>query len=350
MFSHSTRIESSHLHSYFLRFLPLLLLVLVASVSARAQGVGSTRDLTGGTGGNNTIQGRIFGPSGRGFDGRVRVQLENSERGTLTTMSEDDGSFKFGGLLPGSYTIVVDAGKEYQAIREAVYIDRGGQTARNVSVPLYLKLKGGSAGSGEVVNAALAGVPKEAVDRYTKGMEAAKKGDGKKAIELLNEAVTLHPQFALALTELGVQYIRAGQMDKAIESVRAALKIAPDDYAARLTYGVALQEMKQPVEAEKELREALKKNDASPIGHMYLGMSLISQNRLDEAEKELQRATSLKGGENLAQAHKLLGGLYWKKGQLKQAADELEMYLKLSPKAPDAERIRGTVQELRSKS
>ena len=349
MFSHSARIESPHLHSYFLRTLPLLLLVLIASISTRAQ-VGSTRDLTGGTGGANTIQGRIYGPSGRAFDGRVRVQLETSERGTLTTMSDDDGSFRFGGLLAGPYTIVVDAGKEYQVLRETVNIERYGQTARSVMVPLYLRLKGSSPGSGEVVNAALAGVPKEAVDRYTKAIEAAKKGDGKKAIELLNEAVTLHPQFALALTELGVQYIRAGQVDKAIESARAALKITPDDYGARLTYGIALQEKKQSVEAEKELREALKKNDASPIGHMYLGMSLISQNRLDEAEKELQRAIGLKGGENLAQAHKLLGGLYWKKGQLKQAADELELYLKLSPKAPDAERIRGTVQELRSKS
>lgn len=349
MFSHSTRIKPLHLDSYFLRLLPLILLALVLPVTARAQ-VGSTRDLAGGTGGANTIQGRIYGPSGRAFDGRVRVQLETSERGTLSTVSDDDGSFRFGGLLAGPYTIVVDAGKEYQVLRETVNIERYGQTARSVMVPLYLKLKGDTGGSGGVINAGLAGVPKEAADRYTKGMEAAKKNDGKKAIELLNEAVKLHPQFALALTELGVQYMRAGQFDKAIESLRAALKITPDDVAARLTYGIALQEKKQPVEAEKELREALKKNDASPIGHMYLGMSLISQNRLDEAEKELQRATTLKGGENLALAHRYLGGLYLKKGQLKQAADELELYLKLAPKAPDAERIRGTIQDLRSKS
>jgi len=32
-----------------------------------------------------------------------------------------------------------------------------------------------------------------------------------------------------------------------------------------------------------------------------------------------------------------------------QAADELEKYLKLEPKAPDAERIKGTIKDLRSK-
>ena len=33
----------------------------------------------------------------------------------------------------------------------------------------------------------------------------------------------------------------------------------------------------------------------------------------------------------------------------KEAVDELEKYLKLDPKAADAERIKGTIKELRSK-
>jgi regulator of sirC expression with transglutaminase-like and TPR domain len=33
----------------------------------------------------------------------------------------------------------------------------------------------------------------------------------------------------------------------------------------------------------------------------------------------------------------------------KEAADELEKYLKLDPKAPDADRIKGTIKELRDK-
>jgi regulator of sirC expression with transglutaminase-like and TPR domain len=83
---------------------------------------------------------------------------------------------------------------------------------------------------------------------------------------------------------------------------------------------------------------------------MYLGITLISMRRYDEAEKELQRAVSLKGGDSMAQAHKLLGGLYWHKGQLKAAIEQLEVYLRLAPNAPDAEKIRTTVKELRSKS
>jgi hypothetical protein len=139
MFSHAVEIKSAHINSSLLRFLPLILLVLFSCSPVRAQaGVGSTRDIAGGTGGANAIKGRLYAPSGRALGTRVRVQLENSERGTLTTMTEDDGSFSFGGLLAGSYTVIVDAGKDYEPLREVVYIDRG-NNGRSLVVPLYLK-------------------------------------------------------------------------------------------------------------------------------------------------------------------------------------------------------------------
>jgi len=92
----------------------------------------------------------------------------------------------------------------------------------------------------------------------------------------------------------------------------------------------------------------LKKNDSSPTAHMYLGMSLISLRKLDEAEKELQRAVTL-GGDQMGLAHYYLGGIYWGRREYGRAADELETYLRLAPQAPDAERVRNTIKELRSK-
>jgi regulator of sirC expression with transglutaminase-like and TPR domain len=72
-----------------------------------------------------------------------------------------------------------------------------------------------------------------------------------------------------------------------------------------------------------------------------------------EAEKELRRAIDLAGnvaGTQLGLAHKYLGGIYWGRGEYARAADELETYLRLTPNAQDAERVRGTIKELRSKS
>lgn len=102
-------------------------------------------------------------------------------------------------------------------------------------------------------------------------------------------------------------------------------------------------------EAEKHLREALKKNDRHAPAHMYLGVALVGQKQLEEAERELRRSVELGGGA-AGRAYYYLGGIYWGRRDYKRAADELEAYLKLQPKAPDAERTRAAIKELRSKS
>jgi tetratricopeptide (TPR) repeat protein len=117
----------------------------------------------------------------------------------------------------------------------------------------------------------------------------------------------------------------------------------------QLNYGTALTQKKEFAEAEKQLRRALKKLDKSATGHMYLGVALIGLKNIDEAERELQAAARL-GGEQMGAAHKYLGGIYWARRDYKKAADELETYLKLTPKAPDAEQVEGTIKELRGKS
>jgi tetratricopeptide (TPR) repeat protein len=77
-------------------------------------------------------------------------------------------------------------------------------------------------------------------------------------------------------------------------------------------------------------------------------MTLIKLKRYGEAQSELESAIS-NGGENLALAHKYLGGLYQVAHKNQRAADELEKYLKLDPKAKDADQIQGLIRELRTK-
>jgi tetratricopeptide (TPR) repeat protein len=147
---------------------------------------------------------------------------------------------------------------------------------------------------------------------------------------------------------LGVQYVKLKQPDKAVEALRAALKLAPDDYATLLTYGRALYDMQNYPEAETQFRKAAKKNHSSPSSHFYLGLILLKRRELQEAEKELKSAIEF-GGDEIALAHKYLGGIYWATLNYKRAADELETYLRLVPDAADATRVRSTVKELRAK-
>ena len=338
---------------YFL-FALICVLLLPAVISGQGNGRANT-----GTGGQHIIQGYVFFPSGRRAEGTMIVRLQPSNGGEITVIPDSSGAFTFTQLSPGNYTLVVNAGEEYEIARESVYIDsdlnmsRGGvrvpTASRRQTVMIHLQEKRGAAVKAGVVNAALASVPEKARKAFEKGLEFARAGDAAKAAESLKEAVTLYPKFPLALNELGVQYLKLGHQDKAIEALKEAVKLSPDAYGPRLNLGIALLEAKQFTEAEEQLREALKRNTSLPTGHMYLGLCLVRLSRYDDAEKELLLA--IQGSNNqLAMAQYYLGGIYWKKEDYPKAVEALEAYLKLTPNAQDAERVRATIRDLRSRT
>ena len=328
-----------------LKAIPLLL--LIPSISASAQSGGKFDP--SGTGGQHTIQGRVYLPTQPQEGVIIKVKIDSTNSTGLSVVADADGAFTFRNLEAGPYYLTVDAGENFEVYKDTINIDREiSRSPRILTVPVYLRLKPNSPLNSGTVDAMLAGVPKSAVERYNKARELARAGDSKAAIEELKGAISLYAEFALAYNEMGAQYLKLGQLEQAIEALRSAVKLAPEAFNPRLNYGVALLNKKEFSQAEAELRRALKKNDSSPTAHMYLGMSLISQRKLDEAEKELQRAVTL-GGDQIGLAHYYLGGLYWGRREYKRAADELETYLKLAPQAPDAERVRNTIKELRSK-
>lgn len=315
---------------------------LSVALCVQAQAPGSSRGLTSGDG-SNIIQGRVHFPTGQAAgNAPIKVSLESvSSFGSMSTATDQDGSFRFRGLSAGSYTVVVDAGAQFDKAREAVNIDpesRG--RVVQVAIQLHPKI--------DAANPAFAGVPQSALKLYEKGTVAAKKGDSKAAAEFLSQAVAAHPNFPIALSDLGFQYMKLNETDKAGETYQALLKLKPDDPMAHLNLGIVMFNKKKVEDAESHLRKALELKSAGPMAHYYLGLTLVSAKRYDEATKEFE-ATVANGGENLALAHKYLGGLYMGVKKNREAADELEKYLKLDPKAPDADRIKGTIKDLRDK-
>lgn len=327
--------------SAFSSFAFAVCMVLSGDLSVNAQNPGSSHDIPGE--GSNTIQGRIYLPAGQTLAGSAfKVRLEsNNVFSTPSTVTDQDGAFRFNSLPPGGFTVVVDGGKEYETSREPVNLDRSGG-GRVVTVAVQMRLKVNSS------NPAFANVPPAAIDLYQKGIAAAQKGNAKSAVELLDKAVVAYPGFTLALNELGIQYLKLSQWDKAAAAFEGLVKLNPNDATTQLNLGIAFFNQNKLDQAETHLREAIKLKSNGPSAHYYLGMALLKTKRYEEAEKELQLTVS-NGGENIALVHKYLGGLYFSAHKNSAAADELEKYLSLDPKAADAERIKGTIKDLRAK-
>lgn len=353
----SRRITNSKRISFYSTLTGASLFLLACCFVAQGQGGGVD---TAGTGGRHSIQGRILAPSGQRADLRLKVRLESSGFGDLSVLSDMNGNFSFQSLRPGNYTVVIEGGDFYETVRESVFIEPASVTGRRVggsfpisrpfTIQVYLRPKPQSTSAKPgVLNAALATVPSAAVEYYNRALESARQGNNEKAIEQLKQAVALYPGFGLAFNELGVQYLKRGQVDKAADALAVAVRLSPDAYEPSLNYGIALLNQTKFTQAEQHLRAALKKNDTAFAPHLYLGMTLVNLKSYQEAEMELQRAVAL-GGERAARAHYFLGGLYWRARDYPRAANELERYLSLEPKAANAEQIRATIKDLRNKS
>lgn len=349
MFLHSGR-ASARIRFPLLRFASMVSLLLLSVTSLYAQG---GTDYTG-TGGRQTIQGRIFFPSGRRIDTTIKVTLESITTGNLSVFVDSYGSFSFRNLVSGSYTIVIEPNEYYEGIRETVTLDGGGgvyvrSTPSVANVQIVLQPKRGTTSKPGVLNAALANVPKQATDLYNKGVESAQGGKTEKAVVYFNDALKIYPEFPLALNDLGVLYLHLKQPDKAIETLRAAIKYSPEAFEPHLNLGKALLAKNQVGEGETQLREALKKNQSSWEAHMYLGLTQVTLHNYDEAEKEFLQTLTTGGDAVSSIPHRYLGGIYWRRGDYKRAADELEKYLKLAPKAPDTEQTKSAIKDLRNK-
>jgi len=323
---------------------PVFLLLIAAGVSAQIGPTGIDDDPSSGMRrGTNTLVGQVFYPNGKQVDRRYTVRLSSVAIGEFSTMTDDNGTFIFRRLREGTYFVTVEAGRDFLPATETVdfYDNRG----RTDTIQVQLRAKPSTAKAG-VVNAALAGVPRAALELYNQAIAAAAANDAKKAIEQFIAAIDIYPGFVLALNELSILYISLGEADKAVDALTRATKAAPENFTLRLNLGYLFMQMKKFAEAETELRHAVDLSPGSSLPHLYRGRVLVSLQKYDEAEKELRRVISL-NDVHATMAYRYLGALYNETGAKPRAVEALEKYLAQAPKAKDTDEVKAIIKQLK---
>jgi Tfp pilus assembly protein PilF len=319
-------------------------LVVVSGMQVTGQGVGANRANKVGGGGSFTVTGKVYMPDGSPAVG-VRVSLAGEFIGPSTS-TDLDGNFSFGGVSAGNYTVSTSVeGFPPQSESKVIYQDT--PSGQNIYVPLFIRPASQKKGDFYSANPLFRDVPKAALEKFKAAMEKVEKKDSPGAMLLLDEAIALHPNFAAAYYQRGMVHFKDNNIQKALEAFVKAIEIKPDYTDAKYRFGVCQITQRNFPVAEMVFRDVITQKQDMPAAHMYLGVALIGVKKQDEAEKELKLALSLKGGENLALAHKYLGGIYMQKKQKAEAAAELQKYVDLSPTAPDAEKIKVTIAELK---
>ena len=104
---------------------------------------------------------------------------------------------------------------------------------------------------------------------------------------------------------------------------------------------MAQYNLKQLQPAIESFRRAVLLNEKSINANLWLGIALRQTSRPNEAESYLKRADGL-ADSKLPDAHWQLALLFNQMKRYKEAADELEKFLKVQPDARDVELIKKT--------
>lgn len=315
--------------------------------SASAQGIGDRNRASDGGDGRFSIMGRVYLPDGKPAT-NAKISISSADALGSSSTTNMDGEFQVGGLRAGNYNISVRL-EGYPTENEPLTIDRDAAPGRTFNVVIHMR--GDNQRKGDnFSNALLKDVPKDAAAKYEKGIEQEAKGDHKAAVSSFDSAIAAYPNFAAAYYEKGSTLLRTNDPDKAVEAFVKAISIKPDYVEAKYGYGLAQFEKKNYEVAAAAFNDVLQQRKDMAEAHLNLGISMFYLKNSDAAESELKTAVSSKGGEKLALAHLYLGQIYIQRKRNAEAVTELEKYLELLPKAPNADRIRTAIADLKKQS
>ncbi len=304
----------------------------------------------------STIAGYVFDSQRRPIADLYVELLTDTDSVLMRTRTDGTGKYGFTRLSRGNYQVRVQtSGTNYisQTARiELIVVSAGAGTGRAYEEYSFV-LK-----TIDEVNAKKLGgtgivftqnVPAEAQRLYEDAVEKLKAENTNEGIGELKKAIETFPDYYLALERLGAEYVKLRDYGQAQEILNKALKVNPKGQMSFHSLGVAQYNLKNLPAAVEALQRAVALAPNSINSQFWLGIVLFRSGKFNEAENPLKRAYEL-GGKQVVDVHMYLAQVYSNTKRYKQAADELELFLKETPDAKDTEKIKELIQTLRAKA
>ena len=328
-------------------FFTLTLAAAAFVIDVFGQGVGDRNRAANSGDGRYSLQGRVYLPNGKPAE-NAAVSISSADSIGINTRTDLNGMFQLGSLRAGNYTVSVRTAG-FPAEQETLTIDRVAPPGRTFTIVINIRPEAREAIEAPA-DSILAGVPRVAVDKYLKGVERLKQNDLKGAISLFDEAIVAYPGFAAAYYEKGTALLKENSLDQALASFVRTIELDQRHLQAKYLVGYTQYLKKNYEVAAAVFTDVLRQKTNFAEAYMYLGISHYYLKDHAFAEKALKAAISIKDDASIALAHRFLGGMYLQSDRKAEAAAELQKYLDLVPNAPDANRLKATIEDLTKRS
>jgi len=273
-----------------------------------------------------------------------------------TTLS---GRYEFSGLNDGNYTVRVMAFR-YDLEDQSQYVEIKsinsipGQSGSSYNtLDFYLQAKKGGLRYSELGVIFAQDVPKAAEQAYKKALSEFGKKRMDEGFSGLQQALTLFPTYYLALMRYGEELYVRKQYTAATQIFMTAAEVNPKSALPYYNAGNSLHALggKYLKNAKIALDEAVKLAPASTSVLLMLGTVERKLGMLMDAEKHLLKAKKL-SPTKVPEIQKELAQLYGNDlKKYKEAADELEQYLKAAKLSEDDEsKMKKQIADLRIKA
>jgi Flp pilus assembly protein TadD len=284
----------------------------------------------------------------------IRISLTDENFQPIRTIFTDSsGRFRVSGIVSGRYVLRVETmGTPYE--EQSFPLDLQSLRIRGSGnepfpVDIILKRKKGAEEKSERSGVVFAQkVPDAARVEYENGMNSFRENKPDQAIAALKKAIGIFPDYYLALELLGTEYVKRGEFEPAVPILAHALEVNRMAPKSLYALGVANINLKRSSEAIEPLKKAAEIEPGSSNVQMMLGIALGNNGELTDSEAALKKAYQL-GGDQAADAHLYLAGIYNKQEKYNEAVRELELYLKEAKDLKDPAPIRAMIAKLKEK-
>lgn len=304
------------------------------------------------------IQGTVFDNQGNRLPDLDMELLDDLYRTKARTKTDGTGGYSFGGLPNGRYTIRVyafryDLEDKEQFLEINTQNIRGGEGAGYFIQDIYLQPKKGSLRESELGVVFAQEIPKEAQTLYEKAVKDLSEKRVAEGISALLGALKIFPDYYAALFRLGTELIVRNQFQDAARVFLKASSINQKSGASYYYLAYSLHKLGK--EYDKAAKVAIGKSAVLAPGSVQVfwlyGKIERSLGNYNDAEKHLLQAKKLSNSRNPDVQIELVQLYSNEMKKYKEAADELELYIKAANlSSEDETKMKKIIADLREKA